>query len=42
MKELTSMDDKNRKIHSKRLAKGRRTHVRRMKRAARKAGIPYS
>lgn len=35
------MADKTSKTKPKRLAKGQRTHVRRLKQAARKAGIAY-
>ena len=35
------MADKTSKIKPKRLPKGQRTHVRRLKQAARKAGIVY-
>jgi len=37
-KELTPMADKTSKTKPKRLSKGQRTHVRRLKQAARKAG----
>jgi hypothetical protein len=40
-KELTSMAAKTSKTRPKRLSKGQRTHVRRLKQAARKAGIVY-
>jgi len=36
------MADKTSKIKPKRLSKGKRTHVRRLKQAARKAGAPHS
>jgi hypothetical protein len=36
------MADKTSKNKPKRLSKGHRKHVRRLKQAARKAGIPYS
>ena len=35
------MPDKTSRTKRKRLPKGQRTHVRRLKQAARKAGIPY-
>ena len=35
------MADKTGKTRPKRLAKGQRTHVRRLKQAARKAGVAY-
>lgn len=36
------MADKTRKAKRKRLSKGQRTHVRRLKQATRKAGAPQS
>jgi len=36
------MADKTSKINPKRLSKGKRTHVRRLKQAARKAGTAHS
>jgi hypothetical protein len=39
--EWTPMADKTSKAKPKRLPKGRRTHIRRSKQAARKAGIAY-
>ena len=36
------MADKTSKIKPKRLSKGKRTHVRRLKQAARKAGTAHS
>jgi hypothetical protein len=39
--ELISVADKTSKAKPKRLPKGQRTHVRRLKQAARKAGIAY-
>ena len=41
-KELTPMADKTIKTKRKRLSKGQRAHVRRLKQAARKAGATYS
>jgi hypothetical protein len=41
-KELTPMTAKTGKTKRKRLSKGQRTHVRRLKQAARKAGTAYS
>jgi signal recognition particle subunit SEC65 len=41
-KKLTSMADKTSKTKPRRLPKGHRKHVRRLKQAARKAGIAYS
>ena len=35
------MADKARKTKRKRLSKGHRTHIRRLKQAARKAGVAY-
>ena len=35
------MADKTSKNQSKRLSKGQRTHIRRLKQAARKTGTPY-
>jgi hypothetical protein len=39
-KELTPMTEKTSKAKRKRLSKGQRKHVRRLKQAARKAGAP--
>ena len=36
------MTDKVSQTKRKRLSKGQRTHIRRLKQAARKAGIPYN
>ncbi len=36
------MADKTSKTNPKRLSKGQRTHVRRLKQAARKTGVPHS
>jgi hypothetical protein len=41
-KELTPMANKTSKTKPKRLSKGQRTHVRRLKQAARKAGTAHS
>ena len=41
-KELIPMADKIIKTKPKRLSKGQRIHVRRLKQAARKAGTPHS